>query len=72
MKDHHSTRQAQQINTSLAHRVPANVCCTPVVFYSSCVASRHPLQTSKAGRPLKVGKARLPPSKSMFTVYKGE
>ena len=32
----------------------------------------HPLQTSKAGRPLKVGKARLPPSKSMFTVYKGE
>lgn len=31
-----------------------------------------PLQTSKAGRPLKVAKARLPPSKSMFTVYKGE
>eukprot|EP00752_Nemacystus_decipiens_P018256 g16381.t2 len=29
-------------------------------------------QTSKAGRPLKVAKARLPPSKSMFTVYKGE
>ncbi|CAB1121365.1 GT14 [Ectocarpus sp. CCAP 1310/34] len=29
-------------------------------------------QSSKAGRPLKVGKARLPPSKSMFTVYKGE
>ncbi|CAM9411024.1 unnamed protein product, partial [Hapterophycus canaliculatus] len=29
-------------------------------------------QSSKAGRPLKVGKPRLPPSKSMFTVYKGE
>ncbi|CAM9862854.1 unnamed protein product, partial [Sphacelaria rigidula] len=28
--------------------------------------------SSKAGRPLKIGKPRLPPSKSMFTVYKGE
>ncbi|CAM9851846.1 unnamed protein product, partial [Pylaiella littoralis] len=29
-------------------------------------------QTSKASRPLKVGRPRPPPSKSMFTVFKGE
>ncbi|CAN0460592.1 unnamed protein product, partial [Ascophyllum nodosum] len=29
-------------------------------------------QTTNAGRPLKVGKPRLPPSESMFTVFKGE
>lgn len=41
---------------------------TPATCYVLCPKT----QSSKAGRPLKVGKPRLPPSKSMFTVYKGE
>lgn len=73
-KDPDVCSAADQI--TLARRVLATVCCMQpllVFFFSVFVSGWSPAaQTSKAGRPLKVGKARLPPSKSMFTVYKGE